>query len=1299
MAESIFQTYKNRLTDLSSKNKSLYLAKTEGSGLLDLKEFDFLNGENSFEIIRKAISSKKEIEILPEVDPRIGSVNQLSKALSRISFRNQLTKEETGDHTLFIGWPFVEGKLINGQVVRSPMLVLGADLKLENGLWKLKPHDSWRWNPSFILAYNYAYRQSLEEEQLNESLEALSKDPTEFRTGFSTLLNKFFSVQLSATLFEDQITPFPVSQASLDSNRFSDGKIAVKTYALLGQYSQKGSFLFGEYEHLEERFGRISIEELFVKHFANGNNIPVPREDQLFPVFPLDASQENVLLNVRQGKSLVVEGPPGTGKSQLIANLVTDYCSRGKKVLVVSQKRAALDVVFERLKKAGFGDFLGLVHDFRTDQKQLFKQIKAQIEAIEVYQELNRGIDSIQLDRDISQYSKTISRLSEQFEEFRRRLKDTDPAGIPVKAMYLKANLEKPIMDSPDELLKLNYEAAQKLVNEYSIYYNYQRKFKGTFWEIRNSFALIDPTAFSRISQTLRDINNFRKEYLGPDRVFDQDILIDNFLSGELIGSELQELADDFANLEPKRAAISILFNKEEFERFGVTQEWINSTLQVLKSRSFDFPLLPDLLEDLEVELKALNEKVGSWFGKLQIKWNAKKYPAVFSLLEANDLKIDSFLISKLKTELEEVKRLRFEFDTIPFNKNLNKLAFSIESLEDGLKQIYPVQHWIEKWNEEHNVHLLAEWESMSEERFLEDLKLLAKYGDEFSRLFPLWQSYLSNHQIQTILKKGFAIRGIGEEFKLNQVYAELVAFDKFLTNVPSIHLSIFNRLETQFPDSSMEEQIEIFWNSWFLSWISNLEQRHPVLAEAGTLKMQHELEELKAAILSKRKISRFISLSNLREQVVEQLEYNRLGNRLTYRDLLHQVSKKRQRWTIRKLIEEMGAEVFRLLPCWLASPETVSALFQMEQNFDLVIFDEASQCQVERGLPAMLRGKQVVVAGDSKQLRPSDFYQVKWDSEEEGVEYEAESLLELASNFFEKHQLKGHYRSADPALIYFSNIHFYESQLESLPDYIASISNNPAITWNKVAGLWLNQVNKAEADAVVLKVQEIHETDPMDTIGIVTGNFFQMELIQEKLWEAGVQHNEIKVRNIENVQGDEFDQVILSFGYAPNVAGKLVTNFGLLGKTGAENRLNVAISRARKAMHVLSSLDPDDFRPNHLKNPGLALFHEFLAFANTQSKKASIPPPVATMKGFEVDWSLRKKLMEASDSFSEEIPSGVMDLVFKEPNGEKVAVLTDDQRFFNAPTAKAAIAYHPILLEEKGWRFDLKWSRSYIFE
>jgi superfamily I DNA and/or RNA helicase len=369
-----------------------------------------------------------------------------------------------------------------------------------------------------------------------------------------------------------------------------------------------------------------------------------------------------------------------------------------------------------------------------------------------------------------------------------------------------------------------------------------------------------------------------------------------------------------------------------------------------------------------------------------------------------------------------------------------------------------------------------------------------------------------------------------------------------------------------------------------------------------------------------------------------------------------------------------------------------------MVQSFDLVIFDEASQCPVERGLPAMLRGKQVLVAGDSKQLQPSDFYQMKWESEEEGIEYEAESLLELAGNFFEKAILTGHYRSADPGLIHFSNRNFYNGKLEVLPDLATVLAGKSPFSWEKIEGIWENQMNKSEADAVVEKVKEIQSVSAEDATGIVTGNYFQMELIREKLWKAGIQDANIKVRNIENVQGDEFDQVILSLGYASNREGKLITNFGLLGKSGSENRLNVAITRARKRMHVISSIAPEDFRSGQLKNPGLALLREFLLFVQKQSKNPSLEVTEVSSSGYEIDWSLKRHLMKGSYSLTDKVPSTVMDLLKKDA-GNTIAILTDDQRFFNSPTAKAAIAYHPILLEAKGWEWDWKWSREEIMK
>ena len=347
MPESIFQTYLHRLTDLSTKNRSLYLPKLEAAGMLDVREFDFLTGEPTFEILRKGIEGKKKIILTPDLDPRSGDANQVSKALARMAFRDQLTQEETGEQSLYLAWLFAEGKLINGQIIRSPLLFKPIQLHKENGFWILISEDNWQWNPAFLLAWRHATGQDLPENFSDELLENLPKDGLEFRTALAKLIPEHFAIQVQSNLFEDQILPFPNSQISLDQERFPEGKVSLKPYAVLGQFAQKGSFLFSDYELLIQDHSESSLEDLFQHLFLSEKRETQIREENLFPVFPLDASQESALIKVRQGKSMVIQGPPGTGKSQLIANLVSDYIARGKKVLVVSQKRAALDVVFE----------------------------------------------------------------------------------------------------------------------------------------------------------------------------------------------------------------------------------------------------------------------------------------------------------------------------------------------------------------------------------------------------------------------------------------------------------------------------------------------------------------------------------------------------------------------------------------------------------------------------------------------------------------------------------------------------------------------------------------------------------------------------------------------------------------------------------------------------------------------------------------------------------------------------------------------------------------------------------------
>jgi hypothetical protein len=988
----------------------------------------------------------------------------------------------------------------------------------------------------------------------------------------------------------------------------------------------------------------------------------------------------------------VVEGPPGTGKSQLIANLVSDYTARGKKVLVVSQKRAALDVVFERMANAGFREFLGLIHDFRADQKPLFQKVKSQIESIERYQEENRGLDSMQLEREISVLSRTISRLSEKFEQFRTLLFESESAGIPIKAMYLNAGgFGEASIDSKSELLSLNFEEAKKFEKEFKLFKSYQERFKDSFWAERISFSGVEPGHYSRISELIQSLENYKIPTFAASwnqeslRKFQLEII-----NGGSFLEETNSLKSNLDELGNGSFAIRMAILPEERKKALILQNWIKKSLAKLQESQLCIPKNQELLSE---EFEALSIVQSSWLGKIRLKFKKSQFPNLISWLETNGMAFNSMNLETAKSSFDLFQVLGAELSTLSKPEGM---TVSLGLLDQVSTIISDSETWVKQWATISNLASLCDWKTKSENRsrFKEELDSFYRFLMEFESQVPSWKIYLTSSQIGLLL---FEKKKVSDP-NLLQTFSELVAFDRFLDKWNPQRLKLAHKVLAHDPSLSLEEDLAIFWNSWYLTWIGELERRNPILAEAGSLKMSHEMAELKEAILEKRKISKFMTLLRLRERMTESLELNRLGNRLTYRELLHQVSKKRQKWPIRKLVEEFEREIFRLIPCWLASPESVSALFPMVQSFDLVIFDEASQCPVERGLPAMLRGKQVVVAGDSKQLQPSDFYQVKWESEEEGIEYEAESLLELTGNFFEKAILTGHYRSADPGLIHFSNRNFYDGKLEVLPDLATVLAGKSPFSWEKIEGIWENQMNKSEADAVVEKVKEIQSVSAEDAIGIVTGNYFQMELIREKLWKAGIQDASIKVRNIENVQGDEFDQVILSLGYASNREGKLITNFGLLGKSGSDNRLNVAITRARKRMHVISSIAPEDFCLGQLKNPGLALLREFLLFVQKQSKNPSLEVMEVSSSGYEIDWSVKRHLVKGSSSLTDKVPSTVMDLL-KIDAGNTIAILTDDQRFFNSPTAKAAMAYHPILLEAKGWEWDLKWSREEIMK
>ncbi|MBN0989850.1 AAA domain-containing protein [Amphritea pacifica] len=321
---------------------------------------------------------------------------------------------------------------------------------------------------------------------------------------------------------------------------------------------------------------------------------------------------------------------------------------------------------------------------------------------------------------------------------------------------------------------------------------------------------------------------------------------------------------------------------------------------------------------------------------------------------------------------------------------------------------------------------------------------------------------------------------------------------------------------------------------------------------------------------------------------------------------MLREARKQRRVMPMRSFVKQfLNKGLLDAMPVWLLSPETMAQLFPREPIFDLVIIDEASQCTVETGLPVLMRAKQVVIAGDEHQMPPSNYFKASADNDESESEtnipldvMDAESLLVLARDRCLHHRLSWHYRCQFEELIAFSNHAIYEGDLRTIPA-ICSRQAPAAISWHKVENaVYEDGTNVKEAESVVDLIYSLLRENPESSIGIITFNLKQRRAILDvidircaddsefaEIYHKVASSNQLDqrpfVKNLENVQGDERDQIIFSLGHAPRQRqrkdGKgdwyVPARFGPLGQHGGERRLNVAASRAKKAIHIVSQV------------------------------------------------------------------------------------------------------------------------------
>ncbi len=1219
--KSIYTYYKDRLIEISGRNRCICLKslnKKNGYDLSKLFEhspeimnefsaFLFSEKARSFAIIEKengarlfpspgleenideAEKSKRSRSVREDIKKAIRKETQALRVIER---EIDEIEKETGRYELFVGYPFVVGATKDLQI-KAPLLLFPVKIEIIDEFTVVltkKTDQNVLLNKALIYAYANAKRLRLDE--METEFASVNKEP--LKGGVQSVLNYLKTFRIDFPYSDHSILSYDKAEPTLDP--------VIKNMCVIGRYSMANS-LYSDYTVLEKkRLYNDAVDTLLnLKPQKAARTKKRATASAIYPANFSDYAQNQVIKQISEKGNMVVYGPPGTGKSQTIVNIISDAVLRNKRVLVVSQKKAALDVVFNRL-----GDFnvkAMYINDAEKDKRFFYER------CFDRHKATVKGSDTL---KDIENLDEAINKRQKQLEQLSDLLNRKTDFGLSLSQMYASSYM----------LGKNSYE--------YSIY----------------------------------------KQLVDDDRLM------------KLTYGELSE------------AVISIKSN-------GTAQHY------------YDF------------------------------RERQKKNPVIAYL--KNDLGIHT--IAQAKTELNALigtKTPIFDKNKYPYARQILAYQgeFRSEDYSPLIKMTAKIQH-------------PGAYKARN-----------ASYA-----LFPLLPFTLSRtSKIEDELKASFALtkEAISEYLRPYEFLTEVLTPDGYLTiadHLISGNSAILSNILAAL--NSYVENRDVFTNfvnlseaqktvlEFAYSNATSESKYHIIIDKILPIRIYHEilgLEEVYKDDLAK--LSEYDSIRKdiirfnaLKAKEVKRIALKKFDNEYVdyfensndSKDYLYQISKKQNFWPLRKTAEVYGEYLLKLFPCWLLSPENVSTILPLTKNlFDIVLFDEASQIFIENSLPSIYRGKQIVVAGDSKQLRPTALFMKRYMGGDYGdADYstqaalEVESLLDLAVARFDSCNLTYHYRSRFEELIDFSSNAFYSGDLQVSPNTEKGKKVRP-IQRIKVDGKWIDRHNEAEAEKVVELLKKIFKSrKENETIGIITFNVeqetaiediidrecfrdesFRSAILKERARKENGEDVSIFVKNIENVQGDERDIIIFSIGYAYNESGKMVSNFGSLSVEGGENRLNVSITRAKKKIYVVSSIEPEDLKTDSVKNAGPKLFKKYLEYVRAVSdgNKKEARLILQGLSGVElqspsplvrpVEEQIKEKLEK--HGYKAEINLGnskaKISLAVYDPESERylVGVQTESDATASSQSVIERDVYIPEFLISRGWNIMRVWNRDW---
>lgn len=970
-------------------------------------------------------------------------------------------------------------------------------------------------------------------------------------------------------------------------------------------------------------------------------------------VVSCDPTQALAISEARQGRNYIIQGPPGTGKSQTITNLIADYVARGQRVLFVCEKRAAIDVVFARLKAIGLGQLCSLIHDAQTDKKDFVLDLKATYQtflqtngsskkakskparetiAAEIASELDRltrvddamntplaeaGVSLMELiDRciqwDAATHRDQVSPIErEQLPSFGQwidcqshtsaigeRLRSFQPDGI--LARHPLSILSSGLVDDDAPLARVTRE----LENANGVLGPMLQRFESLHFDesVWQSFDRADqlvtyaedaaPMAGAGLLDAVEKGSTSWRSLSAKLRHLQR--LSDTAEQTSSTNTNWQE------KLSPADtdAALAIAQRLDRRVTRFVNPQWWR--LRSLLARIYDFrahaiaPTWVSILQGLQTEHRQARE-AHEKSTQLQDEYGLLEDPMRWE--ERLD-RLRSILASSSELRLRVHDRMLAGDQAASTLEKIAAQRVSLDWLREALDSICVA------WRDLSFLELKTRLSEMQRSvdqvpRFLTVLELLQAMPERLSR--ALRRLPLTHEALAAVI----ADATYHQHLRQNAI-AESVS-----GGTRSSHATRLRDLYQQWLQCNSDE----------------------VLDGVKRQFLQHVAEADDASATSREDRDR------------------RRGYQRGRRELEHEFGKQMRYKPIRALLTgDTRRVIVDLKPVWLMSPLSVSDTLPLDDDVDVVIFDEASQVTLEEAVPSLCRGRQVIVVGDQMQLPPSDFFSSKAaddadddeftvrDDEGDDVQYDlaSASFLDFADRNLSSTMLGWHYRSRSESLISFSNWRFYNGRLLTVPE--ETLRAKPISFHFMEHGCYESRTNRVEAEHIACLVRELlcgsATTESSDafslnraslpknpTIGVIAFSEAQQSQIESALSRLADEDRDfaekldaefareddgqfvgLLVKNLENIQGDERDVVIMSICYGPDPHGKVRMNFGPINKSGGEKRLNVAFSRAKHHMAIVTSIRYTAITNDY--NTGAATLQDYLQYAEAVSNR-----------------------------------------------------------------------------------------------